>query len=325
MRQLKSFLKFARPQIIVTCVALVILGSLLSGTFNIKILLALVLVTFAIVHANSINDYSDRQIDEINLRHAKDRPLVTGDLSDKEFWLFHYGSAVATLILSIFFGVPAIILTITLIISDYIYSLKPIRLTDRTLISPLVLAFWYTYYPLSLGFWSANRQNAYPWMLSIGIFLAFVARMLLKDFRDIKGDKKFGKKTFLIRYGAKATCVASAVLWFSAFSVTIYAMNFNIGVLLPLPFGLFQVCLLLDALWRTSDRDIQQKIIYFVANAANFSIVALFISVLVRQQSSLSSLERALFPVVIGGLLLIFNFVRYLSQRPLLLKQPQKA
>lgn len=325
MRLLKSFLKFARPQIITTCYALVILGGILSGTFNIKILLVLVLVTFAIVHANSINDYSDRQIDEVNLKHAKDRPLVTGDISDREFWFLHFGSGVAALLLSAFFGTPAIILTIVLIISDYIYSLKPIRLTDRTLASPLVLAFWYTYYPLSLGFWSANRQDAYPWLLSIGIFLAFVARMLLKDFRDLRGDKKFGKKTFLIRYGAKTTCATSAVLWFLAFSVTIYAMHFTIGVLLPLPFGLFQVCLLLDVLWRTSDREIQKKIITFIANAANFSIVALFISVLVQHQPSLSSLGRALIPAVIGGVLLTFNFIRYMLQRPQLLKRLQRA
>lgn len=325
MRLLKAFLKFARPQIIVTCVALVILGSLVSGSFNWKIILAFMLVTFAIVHANSINDYSDRQIDKVNLKHAKDRPLVTGDISDKEFWFLHYGSAVVTLLLSAFFGIPAIILTTVLIISDYIYSLKPLRLTDRTLASPLVLAFWYTYYPLFLGFWSANRQDAYPWLLSIGIFLAFVARMLLKDFRDIRGDKKFGKKTFLIRYGAKATCAASVVLWSLAFSVTIYAMHFTIGVLLPLPFGLFHICLLLDVLWRTSNRDIQKKIITFIANAANFSIVALFISVLVQHQPSLSSLERALIPVGIGGVLLTFNFVRYILQRPQLLKRLQRV
>jgi 4-hydroxybenzoate polyprenyltransferase len=145
--------------------------------------------------------------------------------------------------------------------------------------------------------------------------------MLLKDFRDIKGDKKFGKKTFLIRYGAKATCVSSAVIWFLAFSVTIYAMHFAIGVLLPLPFGLFSVCLLLDSLWRTGDKDIQTKLITFIANAANFSIVALFISVVVQHQSSLSSLERALLPTIIGGSLLIFNFVSYMMKRPQLLKQ----
>lgn len=325
MRLIKSFLKFARPQIIITCIALVILGSLVSGEFNGKILLALILVVFAIVHANSINDYADRQIDEINLRHAGDRPLVTGDLSNKEFWFLHFVSGTITLLLSVFFGVLAIIMTIGLIINDYIYSLKPFRLTDRTFTSPLILAFWYTYYPLSLGFWSANGKTAYPWILSIGIFLAFVARMLLKDFRDVRGDKKFGKITFLIRYGAKTTCVASAVLWLLAFSVTLYALHFTIGVLLPFLFGLFHMLLLLNSLWKINDRDIQQKIIHFIANAANFSIVAIFISLLVQQQSDLSSLEKELLPAIIGSMLLMFNFIKYMAQRPRLSKKSQRA
>jgi hypothetical protein len=34
---------------------------------------------------------------------------------------------------------------------------------------------------------------------------------LLKDFRDVRGDALFGKRTFLVRYGRGPTCVASAV------------------------------------------------------------------------------------------------------------------
>ncbi len=324
MHQIKSFLKFARPQIIITCAALVILGSLVSGLFNEKIFIAIILVSFAVVHANSINDYSDREIDKVNLQDAKDRPLVTGELSNKEFWFFHLASGALALLLSVFLGIPAVILTLSIIIFDYIYSLKPSRLTDRTFTSPLFLAACYTYYPLSLGFWSANGHGEYPWILSIGIYLAFVARMLLKDFRDVRGDKQFGKITFLLRYGSKTTCLVSAVLWLLAFSATLYALHFTLGILLPLSLGLLHVWLLLNVLWKTEDRDIQQRIINFIANAGNFSIVAIFISLLVQLQPGISSLEQVLLPTLVGGTLLAFNFVRYLSQRHLLLAQPQR-
>jgi 1,4-dihydroxy-2-naphthoate octaprenyltransferase len=33
----------------------------------------------------------------------------------------------------------------------------------------------------------------------------------LKDFRDVRGDALFGKRTFLVRHGRRATCALSAV------------------------------------------------------------------------------------------------------------------
>jgi hypothetical protein len=43
--------------------------------------------------------------------------------------------------------------------------------------------------------------------------VAFVGRIILKDFRDAAGDAMFGKWTFLLRHGQVATCAVSAVCW----------------------------------------------------------------------------------------------------------------
>lgn len=311
---LKLSLKFARPQIILTMAFLVVLGSLISGGLNLKTLIAFVIVSVAIIHANSINDYSDRQIDEVNLQGAKDRPFVTGELSDRGFWLLNTVSAIVALLLSLVFGYQAVIFSIAIIIFDYVYSLKPIRLTDRTLVSPLLLAACYTYYPLSLGYWS-NVHSQYPWLLSSAIYLAFLARMLLKDFRDVEGDERFGKITFLVRYGAKATCLVSASLWAFAFLIALFALDFSPGVLVTLPLGLLHVSWLLNLLWLTKDKAIQQRIINFIANAANSSILAIFLSLLVQNLSGINSFQKVLIPAVLAGGLIIVNFVKFLMQR----------
>lgn len=315
-------MKFARPQILVTCGALVVLGSLLSGSLSALTVLALVVVCLAIIHANSINDYTDREIDAVNLQDAADRPFVSGELSDKDFWLVHTLCGVAILLMSIVFGPAAVIVSAVVLALNYLYSLKPVRLTDRTLISPLVLAACYTFYPLSLGLWSNPSTAAYPWLLSTAICLAFLARILLKDFRDVEGDARFGKITFLVRYGAKATCLTSAILWTVAFGVALAALDFSLGILLTLTLGLVQVCLLLHLLWQAEDTAIQQKIITLIANAANFSILAIFLGLLAQSQDGMAPLMQAVVPIVVAGGLLVWNGIVMWVQRPQLRAKP---
>jgi hypothetical protein len=50
-------------------------------------------------------------------------------------------------------------------------------------------------------------------MLLGGLYIGFIGRILLKDFRDVRGDALFGKRTFLVRYGRRRTCAVSAVCW----------------------------------------------------------------------------------------------------------------
>ena len=50
-------------------------------------------------------------------------------------------------------------------------------------------------------------------MLLAGLYVGFIGRILLKDFRDVRGDALFGKRTFLVRHGRRTTCRLSAVLW----------------------------------------------------------------------------------------------------------------
>jgi len=45
-----------------------------------------------------------------------------------------------------------------------------------------------------------------------GLYCAVIGRLLLKDFRDVRGDALLGKRTFLVRHGRVVTCWASAAL-----------------------------------------------------------------------------------------------------------------
>lgn len=308
---LKSVLKFVRLKILVTCYALVFLGSIANGQITLKTILAIFVIAAWYVHAASSNDYADRYIDEINLKNAKDRPLVTKDISYKQLWVIHFSSGIAALLLASFYGVIAVLAMGGMLIMDYVYSFKPARISDRGIISQFVLAVGYVFYPFSLGYWSTSMGSGYAWLLALGVYLGFIGRLLLKDFRDVKGDEKHGKMTFLLRHGARTTCIVSGVFWFLALTVMGYALSFKIGIVVILILGFIQACMFLWILAHTRLISEQMEIIVLIAKAANITIVAILALLLCQQQAGLSEFEIEIIPVVLGATLLGLNFIRY--------------
>lgn len=94
------------------------------------------------------------------------------------------------------------------------YSLPPLRIAKRGAVASLLLPAGYVVVPYCTGVLSVgaalHQDDA---LLLAGLYLAFVGRILLKDFRDVRGDALFGKRTFLVRHGRRATCAMSAGFW----------------------------------------------------------------------------------------------------------------
>jgi len=297
---LRSIIKFARIRIIATCFALVFVGAAAGGGLDIKIVAGLLMMIAFTVHANSINDYADREIDAINLQGAGDRPLVSGDISNRQFWLIHAVSVAATLALSAFFGWRGIGLSAIVLLIDYAYSIRPLRITDRTFLSPVLLAITYTYYSFTVGFWAVPNPPAYPWLLTAGLCLGFMARLLLKDFRDVKGDQQHGKLTFLLRFGPRVTTVVSGLLWILSMLLVAAATSYAYGVVLSLIVGALLVWCWLYKLARSPRIHEQEQIVAVIARVGNGAILVILAHLLCVQQTGLSTSEVQLIPLAIG-------------------------
>ncbi len=308
---LKYSIKFARIRIIATCFALAFLGSAYAGSITYKTLFSLILIIGFTIHANSVNDYSDREIDKVNLKNAADRPLVTQDINTKQLWVINILSALLILVVSLFYGGDVLILGVAIILIDYAYSLKPVRMTNRTIISPILLSISYVYYSFSIGFLSVFSHRSFPWLLTVGLTIGFFARLLLKDFRDKKGDKKFGKITFLLRYGQQATCVTSGIFWLLALSIITVANSFSIGLALPLLLAFLQAVVLLRKLLRTDKLDMQQRLISYIAKGANYTIITLLTYFLCKNAISIDSWQTQVISASVGLVLIIFNWLEY--------------
>lgn len=209
--------KLARIKTIIVVYLFFIIGYLVSGakySFNANWILGFVAILSWYINATSINDLADEEIDKINLKGDRERPLLDDSKNRRTVWTIYYISAILAILVSATLGVWATLLGVMMLLLNYIYSMPPIRVSYRGLWAPLALPLGYVLFPFMLGFFSSKAvwTNQYL-ILLVGVYCAFTGRLLLKDYRDVKGDKKFGKLTYLVRHGNKATASTAAVFW----------------------------------------------------------------------------------------------------------------
>ncbi len=173
-----------------------------------------VIVCCWFIHATVLNDLGDEAIDRVNLANARGRPLVSGVATRHRLLALGCTAGAVALVVAwtVNWRVGAVV-TAGLGLNAA-YSLRPVRLSDRGVVASLLLPLGYVALPFLVGALSVepglHRDDV---ILLVGLYVTFIGRILLKDFRDVKGDAMYAKRTFLVRYGRTATCVFSAACW----------------------------------------------------------------------------------------------------------------
>jgi 4-hydroxybenzoate polyprenyltransferase len=162
----------------------------------------------------ALNDLGDEAIDRVNLPGDGGRPLVTGTASRRQVLLLGLGAAAVAVAVA-WIESPAVGAVVTAGLAlGAAYSLPPFRLCARGVVASAVLPAGYVAVPFLVG---ALCTDPSPGMSTLavlpGLYVVFMGRILLKDFRDVAGDALFGKRTFLVRHGRRATCAFSAGCW----------------------------------------------------------------------------------------------------------------
>ena len=167
-----------------------------------------------LVFSVALNDLSDEAVDRVNLPTDEARPLVAGRSSRNRLGLIAVAAGAVALGLSAALGGNAVVVTAVGMVFSTAYSLPPLRLAARGVVASLVLPAGLVAVPYLLGVYSVRPYlRLSDVALLVGLYVGFVGRLLLKDFRDVRGDSMFGKRTFLVRHGRRSTCRTSAVFW----------------------------------------------------------------------------------------------------------------
>lgn len=303
---LKAVLRFVRPRILTTCYAVAFLGSISSGgQVTTKTALTIFVLLAWYIHAASINDYYDRNIDAINLKDAHDRPLQAKDVSYRQLWIINLLSGVLAVLFAAIYGTLAAWIMAGMLVVDYLYSVKPVRISDRGILGPLVISLGYALYPFALGYWSLGTGADFNWLLALGVYLGFVGRVLLKDFRDVVGDKKFGKLTFVIRHGNAMTAIVSGSFWLASLVAIYFAIQPNNAFTLILLLGFFLGVFFLRLLAKSNSILSQVQYVGYVAKIANTAVLAVIAYLLCYQEASINPAEKLILPIIVALLPLI--------------------
>jgi 4-hydroxybenzoate polyprenyltransferase len=252
-----------------------------------SVLLTVLALASSYVSATSVNDISDWKIDEINHPGDRGRPLVTGAAGTTDLWVVFGISSVLAVVLALPAGLAAAGIMLSSVAIGALYSLPPARLSYRTFLAPLTLAVAYVGIPYWVGVVVAGGRLGMPDLpLLVALYLLFAGRIVLKDFRDREGDAAFGKPTFLLKYGKRATCLLSlcAVSAGDAILVASLAGRWWLAALLQI--YIVSIAIMLYRLYRADGRKDEQVSIGVGAKMGNgFLVTLLGVLILANQHA----------------------------------------
>ncbi len=315
MKILVLYWRMLRYRVAVMILLFALLGAAwhggLTGIGLPVIAMALALAS-SYVCATSVNDIADREIDRIN--HPKDagRPLVTGTAEARDLWLLFGVSGALTVAIPMTIGPLAVGIMALSVVIGVLYSLPPVELSHRTFLAPLTLGVAYVGIPYWAGVVAAGENLAASDLLPIAaLYLLFTGRILLKDFRDREGDAAYGKPTFLLRYGKRATCLLSlgAVCAGDAMLVLALADHALLALLLQLYVAV--VAFMLLRLYRADGRRNEQVSIGVGARMGN-GLLTTLLGALVLANSGADTAVQATFALALAAVyaVLFAGFLR---------------
>jgi 4-hydroxybenzoate polyprenyltransferase len=192
----------------------------------------LVVIGGWLISATVTNDLADELIDRVNFPAVGRRPLACGEASRRELRGIGVAAGLISLAAGWALGWRVGVVVVGALALSAGYSLPPVRISARGGLASAILPAGYVAFPYLVGAFSVqNELSRQQIVLLAGLWVAFVGRILLKDFRDVEGDAMFGKRTFLLRHGRGTTCLVSAVCWLAGSASLLFLVPLSSPVL----------------------------------------------------------------------------------------------
>lgn len=271
------------------------------------VLISLVLA-LSYMSATAFNDVSDFEIDKLNIPKDNSRPLMIMDVTKHQLIIFGYAALMAATVIAMIISPLYILFAMSGIILSICYSLKPLRISYRGILAVLWLPLSYVVLSFTGGALVNGGLNSYSSKILLALYVSFIGRIILKDFRDVKGDKKFGKKTFLVRHGPKNTCFVAGIAWLVGdiiLSFTLWA-QFKFLIILIQP----MVLLIFFGLYFLSREKVlvrQLTIIQFIGIIGNMMLIGL-LTALCLSAYQYSTLKEN---VLIASVVIVYLVIAY--------------
>ena len=261
----------------------------------------------------ALNDLADERIDQVNLHGDRRRPLANGAASRMDMKIVAAVAGLLALAGAIaMLSIWAVLVTVIGLLVSATYSLEPVRIADRGIVAPLVLPACYVAVPYLLGTQVAGGHVTLRSIeLMAGLYLGFIGRILLKDFRDVRGDRLFGKRTFLVRHGRTLTCYVAFLAW-TAGTVVIAAAQRSLVLDVSYALGTLAAWTLLRQLAEDDNRRREEIRISALAILGRGTMLVLLVQLYVQRDGydRISAALAVLAMTVLTGVLVARMLIR---------------
>ena len=219
--KLKYYIFMIRPKISIMALTGAFIGGTINGLefINANLFLSVIIVFLMLGGANAFNDYFDREVDRII--HPK-RAIPLGKLSEKECLYFAYLTFIISLILSIIINFYCFLIVVFTIILLILYE-KLFK--EMALIGNILAGFLGGMAFIFGGVAIGKPYNAI--VLALIAFLIMLAREILMDVRDIKGDS-IQRQTLPMKIGVKNAIYFGCICILAAIIITPFPVLWNI-------------------------------------------------------------------------------------------------
>ncbi len=176
---------------------------------SLPVLASAFIVGFSIsASAMILNDIADIEIDRVN---APQRPLPSGRISIREAFYCYAMCTLVGILASTYTGFDSLIVASLGAAASVLYDLR-LKLSGfpgNVLVAfSTSLPFLYAYTVVE----APTRRILFFWVM---VFLAVLAREIIKDIADVEGDRRKGARTIPIVYGErKASLIAFIIILF---------------------------------------------------------------------------------------------------------------
>lgn len=253
------------------------------------------------VFAVALNDLADVDIDRVNLPDDPRRVLANRRASRGEVVGVAVAAAAGACAAGAALDLEAVTVVACGLLLAVAYSLPPLSLSRRGILTSALLPLGYVSVPFLVGAYAGSRTvDGRGVVLLAGLYLGFMGRLVLKDFRDEHGDRLYGKRTTLVRHGRVRTCAFSAVFWSVGAGVALAGQPRSVPLTLATAAYVAAVVALL------ADVAADQSGVRDVANVMAVSVVgrALIVTFLTQMATTMTGWS----PAMRGGLVLATAF-----------------
>ncbi|MFZ4801041.1 MAG: chlorophyll synthase ChlG [Chlorobium sp.] len=221
LSKLALILRFLKPVTWIPVIWSFLCGAVASGTFDWddlygkKFLLGMLLTgPLASGTCQMLNDYFDRDLDEIN---EPNRPIPGGAISLKNATILIAIWSVLSVITGYLIHPLIGFYVIVGIVNAHLYSANPVKLKKRLWAGNIIVAVSYLVIPWIAGEIAYNPSvtlsSLQPSLIVAALFtLSSTGTMTINDFKSIEGDRQVGIRTLPVVFGETRAAIIAAVL-----------------------------------------------------------------------------------------------------------------